>query len=579
MTELRKLKGEISTLNSSSTPLAAAGVFTGTSEDMTDWGVLEIAVYSDVASATDGLSVQQSTDGTNWDHTDEYTVPAATGKNYSIQRISQYFRIVYTNGGTIQAEFRLSVIKNQFYVKPSSHRVQDNITTDDDAELQKAVLAIDSGDGLTLKNLNAQLPITVSSDSVFEVDIDQENSSSVGFTGGDVIDLFNDRNTTIVNSTATNPKTIVVELKRPIQTNILGFTAKTGNFSNTKIVATVGQGVDAISVTLIDESADATDKTLLIPEFSPATFTKLTITFSTADAVSLSTIGISKALQRISRLQGIDPSGATKNVSVTADGYLSISDQSSGLSIAIGNVTATTFIHKFGAIPDFDTGDGVVTVWDGADDANIDQMVYQYSSTDDIDSLSSSDNGDTQDIEVQGLDINYQVVTQTITITGQTRKALDTDLLRVFRMKNVGSTDNAGHIYCYVNGAITLGVPDTPADVRAVMQPGNNQTLMAIYTIPDATTGYMRDWFAALAGANKAANYVIEVRARPTGEVFQLKHASAIADTGTSSIQHEYVEPEVFEARTDIEMRASIATTGITAAAIAAGFDLVLIDD
>jgi hypothetical protein len=259
MTELRKLKAEISTANSSSTPLGAAGVFTGGIEDMTDWGVFEISVYSDVASATDGLSVQQSTDGINWDHSDEYTVPAATGKNYSIQRIAQYFRMVYTNGGTIQNEFRLSVIKNQFYIKPSSHRVQDNITTDDDAELQKAVLSIDSGDGLTLKNLNAQLPLTVSSDSVFEVDIDQENSSSDGFTGGEVIDLFNDRNTTIVNATASNPKTIIITLKRPVQTNILGFSTATGSFSNTKIDAQIGQGVDAITVTLVDESADATD--------------------------------------------------------------------------------------------------------------------------------------------------------------------------------------------------------------------------------------------------------------------------------------------------------------------------------
>jgi hypothetical protein len=579
MTELRKLKAEISTANSSSTPLGAAGVFTGGIEDMTDWGVFEISVYSDVASATDGLSVQQSTDGINWDHSDEYTVPAATGKNYSIQRIAQYFRMVYTNGGTIQNEFRLSVIKNQFYIKPSSHRVQDNITTDDDAELQKAVLSIDSGDGLTLKNLNAQLPLTVSSDSVFEVDIDQENSSSDGFTGGEVIDLFNDRNTTIVNATASNPKTIIITLKRPVQTNILGFSTATGSFSNTKIDAQIGQGVDAITVTLVDESADATDKTLLIPEFAPSTFSKLTITFATADAVSLSTIGISKALQRISRLQGIDPAGATKNVSVTTDGHLAISDQSSGLSIAIGNVTATTFIHKFGAVPDFDTADGVVTCWDGADDGFINQMVYQYSSTDDIDSISSSNAGDTQDIEIQGLDVNFAIVTQTVTLTGQTRVALSTDLVRVFRMINVGTTDNAGHVYCYVNGAITAGVPNDPTTVRAVIQPGNNQTLMALYTIPAAKTGYMRDWFAALTGANKTANYAIELRARPDGEVFQLKHLSAISETGTSSIKHEYIEPEVFDAKTDIEMRVSVATAGITAAAIAAGFDLVLIDD
>jgi hypothetical protein len=91
-------------------------------------------------SATDGLSIEFSSDGTNWDHTDVYTVPAATGKNYSVQRVAQYFRIVYTNGGTIQGEFRLQVILNKIYIKSSSHRINDSVNGEDDAELNKSVI-------------------------------------------------------------------------------------------------------------------------------------------------------------------------------------------------------------------------------------------------------------------------------------------------------------------------------------------------------------------------------------------------------------------------------------------------------
>jgi hypothetical protein len=146
MTELRKLKGVISTVNSSAVPLPADTggndhIFTGVAEDVTDFGTVEISVYSDVASATDGLSIEYSSDGINWDHTDVYTVPAATGKNYSIQRVAKWFRIIYTNGVIAQTEFRLQVIFNQFYIKPSSHRIQDTITDEDDAELVKAVIA------------------------------------------------------------------------------------------------------------------------------------------------------------------------------------------------------------------------------------------------------------------------------------------------------------------------------------------------------------------------------------------------------------------------------------------------------
>lgn len=411
------LMGQVDENNSTSTVLGGGGVFTGTATEILDYGFLFVNVFSNVASATDGLSAQQSPDGTNWDNTDEYTVPGGSGKTYSFQPSAKYFRVVYTNGGSAQAAFRLQTILKKTSSLASSHRIQDSIIDDDDAELVKAVLT------------------------------------------------------------------------------------------------------------------------------------------------------------------GSDPGGVFRIVTTTVDGDLKISDNSSGLAIAKGDVTGATFIHKFGNTPDFDTGDGVVTVWDGADDAAIDQMAYVYSSTAAIDSLSSDDDTDTQDIEIQGLDSSFDLVTQTITITGQTRKALDTDLIRIFRMKNVDSTDNAGHIYCYENTALTTGTPDDSTKVRAVMQPGNNQTLMALYTIPNGKTGYMRDWYGASAGAVKTSNYVMDLRARPFGQVFQLKHRSSIADDGNSYIHHMFVEPEVFAAKTDIEMRTEATAAGVTAASVSAGFDIVLVDD
>jgi len=267
------------------------------------------------------------------------------------------------------------------------------------------------------------------------------------------------------------------------------------------------------------------------------------------------------------------------NASATNDGNIKISNAENGLGIAKGNVTGTTFIHKFGSIPDMDDGDSPASVYDGADDAHIDQMSYVYSTTADIDSLSSDSASDTFDIEVQGLDTNYDVVIQTITLTGQTRVALTTNLIRVFRMKNVGTANNVGHIYCYVNTALTTGTPNDSTKVRAVMQPGNNQTLMAIYTIPNGKTGFVRDWYASTSGASRNTNYVMDLFARPFGKVFQLKHRTAISDNATSYIQHKYEEPEVFAAKTDIEIRASITDSPITGGSVSAGFDIVLVDD
>lgn len=134
------LDGKVDDNNSSATPLLAAGVFTGTASETLDYGIIFVSVYSDVASATDGLAVEQSCDGTNWDHIDNYTIPAATGKTFSFQPACKYFRIVYTNGGSDQTAFRLSTIFKKTNSKPSSHRLKDSIIDDDDGELVIATI-------------------------------------------------------------------------------------------------------------------------------------------------------------------------------------------------------------------------------------------------------------------------------------------------------------------------------------------------------------------------------------------------------------------------------------------------------
>jgi hypothetical protein len=406
------LRGMICSGCSTSTPLLAGATFTGTAHDVLDYGIIFVSAKSDVASGTDGLSLQQSPDGTNWDVTDEYTLAADVGKTFAFQPAMKYFRVVYINGASDQTYFRLQTTFKKTNSLDSSHRISDSIVQDDDARLVKSVL-------------------TARKD--------------------------------------------------------------TGTFSN---------------------------------------------------------------------------------IGATASGNLRTTNAESGLAIAAGDVVDHSFVHKFGEAPDFDTTDGYVTIWDGANDGEANIMTYTYSTTADIDRVISSSAADTQDVEIQGLDTNYDMVTQTITLNGQTAVALTTSLIRVFRVKNVGTTDIAGRVSVYVNTTTTGGIPDTPANVRAIVNDGNNQTLMAVFTIPAGYTGYMRDWYASTAGGVTNATHVIRLFARPFGQVFQLKHVSSITTTGTSYIQHKYEEPEVFSEKTDIEMKAN---TDVNASAVATGFDIVLV--
>lgn len=229
------------------------------------------------------------------------------------------------------------------------------------------------------------------------------------------------------------------------------------------------------------------------------------------------------------------------------------------IAFLTGDIKEGFGLNRFGQAPDFDIADGFVDVWDGANDGTIAQMSYVFSSSAAIDSISSSNVGDTENIEIMGLDGDWEPVTQTVPLTGQTRAALTTPLLRVFRMKNVGTTDLAGQVYLYENTAIVAGVPTDTTKIRAAIQADNNQTLMAIYSVPAGHTLFMDNYYASLGvlafpGGN-SIDLVLKVR--PFGQVFQLKHENSLASTGNSSLVYPFGVPFKVDEKSDIIIQAS----------------------
>lgn len=129
-----------STTNSSIETLVEDGIFIGEAEDITNYAIVMLTVYSDVASATDGLCIQFSNDGINWYWEDCYTIGAGEAKVFSVQCMTKYIRVKYTNGPAAQGAFELSLKHCPENAKASSHRIADAISSQDDAELIKAVL-------------------------------------------------------------------------------------------------------------------------------------------------------------------------------------------------------------------------------------------------------------------------------------------------------------------------------------------------------------------------------------------------------------------------------------------------------
>lgn len=121
------------TANSSAVPLGVGATFTGAWVDVSSLGSIIVNAFANVASGTNGLVIQQSSDGVNADFTDSYTVPAgAPGIKVIIPVQAKFARVVYTNGGTLQTTFRMQALLSMFKPTASALKPADGLSLEND---------------------------------------------------------------------------------------------------------------------------------------------------------------------------------------------------------------------------------------------------------------------------------------------------------------------------------------------------------------------------------------------------------------------------------------------------------------
>jgi hypothetical protein len=131
--------GVVSTANSSAVALTTGATFTGTGEDVSIYASVAITVISDAVSAINGLSIEQSSDNTNWDLISAYSVLASTTQQHTIKPTMQYFRVVYSNADTAQTSFRLQTIFHKYSPRELHGGVEVGIRRDADAAYSRTV--------------------------------------------------------------------------------------------------------------------------------------------------------------------------------------------------------------------------------------------------------------------------------------------------------------------------------------------------------------------------------------------------------------------------------------------------------
>lgn len=218
-------------------------------------------------------------------------------------------------------------------------------------------------------------------------------------------------------------------------------------------------------------------------------------------------------------------------------------------AVSSGAVTGTSSVFKFGFNPDIN---GVEeTVWDHGG-------IYAYPAAAIQMSVSSSSVNDTaagtgaRTVFVAGLDANYNEISETVTLNGQTPVLTSALFLRINRASVVsaGSGETAaGDIYVGT-GVVPAGVPAT---VYARIRLGDNQTLMAVWTVPSGYTGYILKGNIGTGTVHINQYIVARLVQRPFGGVFRTASKVTLQN---GEIAFDFVFPVPFAEKTDIETRA-----------------------
>lgn len=239
------------------------------------------------------------------------------------------------------------------------------------------------------------------------------------------------------------------------------------------------------------------------------------------------------------------------------------------LQVAKGQVEGATPIFVWAVNPQI-RGDIEETImW--TDGLRVVQPYPSSAQTMYLSSASGNDDGDSgvqtgiRTMRITGLDGDYNLVSEDITMQGRTQAATANTYLRVFKMEalTVGSNGHQfGDIYLADSGA-TSGVPTGTYYLRIdnSLQAPDNQSAAAIYTVPAGHTLYIDlIQFKTAIRANVTTRGLVNFVTRAYNSdawVSLYKHALR-----STLLDAPFSRPLAIPEKTDIECRGTIDGTG-----------------
>lgn len=238
--------------------------------------------------------------------------------------------------------------------------------------------------------------------------------------------------------------------------------------------------------------------------------------------------------------------------------------------IARGLISGVTITNKFGRNPDVDLLTTPEDIWEsggvytGFPDITPETVSVLSSSASDTAAGTGS-----RTVRITGLDSNYVLTTEIITLNGTTPVASVNTYRRVHSMTCL--TAGSGGVNA---GSITARYTTTTSVIFVVMSAGFNQTNCSGFTIPAGVTGYMKRLHGSLRGLVTAA---VDggIWTRPFGSVFRQRRPFSIGSE--SKLDDTIFGGLVFTEKTDIIIRITAASASNLD--VVAGYDLILVEN
>jgi len=147
-----------------------------------------------------------------------------------------------------------------------------------------------------------------------------------------------------------------------------------------------------------------------------------------------------------------------------------------------------------------------------------------YVSSNLINTIISTSGSDTEEVIIEGFTIDgnndFTFIKQTLSLTGQTAKALTTNLARVVRVYNNDSTELVGVISVTETDTYTAGVPATNSKVHLQMGAGAQQSAKCSTTISSDDYLILTSLYGDIL-SKTAAFAEIQLEIRNKGKVFR----------------------------------------------------------